>query len=254
VHIPKRSSHSSQIRHIESRDGSISIPPPHPIPVRDRRRRSKGFLVGADLLEWVANPETEAQKRVDTILRLIVELRDLKRTYDKGVEQTFSWQGKIFITTPNDLTDLDRAHSNNKRRHLSMDLNSCLQRYKFAPHYWYELGDRPLVGWSSGIERPQDPNEPREDVWYTEEDAIICIVELAREGLLKDLRKCHHCGDWFFASFIHQKFCQKSCQQEHFRSSPEYKEARRVYMRNHRATYGKRHFKAPKRNAKKAEK
>src|SRR5438445_10402729 len=77
VHMPNSSSHSSQIRHIQSRDGSLGIGRYRTDRKQVDRRRSLGPLLGDDLLTWVIKPETDAQKRVEAILNLIVELRAL---------------------------------------------------------------------------------------------------------------------------------------------------------------------------------
>jgi hypothetical protein len=250
VHMPKRASHSSQIRHIGLSDGSLRIRRYRPDRKQVERRRSLGPLLGDDLLTWVTKPETDAQKRVDSILSLIVELRDLSANDQPGSEDTFLWQGKVFSTTSNIHKNGSLPKASARQDDLMSELNHRLRRYKFSPHYWCELGDRPIVGWFSGIGRPRDEHDPDEDVWFTEEDAIICILELAREGLFKNLRRCH-CGDWFFARFVHQKFCCKICQQDFYRSSPGYKAVRRAYMKDLRALHKKSYFRVP--SAKKRE-
>jgi hypothetical protein len=59
------------------------------------------------------------------------------------------------------------------------------------------------------------------------------IVKLSRMGLHLRIRRCKNCTRWFFARFRHQSYCQEKCQREHFRSSEEWKEKRRVYMRRY---------------------
>jgi hypothetical protein len=245
VHMPNKTSHSSQVRHIDSRDGKISIRRYRPDRKQVERRRSLGPLLGDDMLAWVIKPETAAQKRINAILELIVELRDLGGKVQVGTENTFLWQGMVFSTNSTILKSGALPKMSARQDELRSELNHRLRRYKLSPHYWCELGDRPIVGWYSEIDRPREEDEPEEDVWYTEEDAIICIVELARQGLFKDLRRCH-CGDWLFARFAHQKFCCKSCQQAFYRSSPEYKAERRAYMKNNRALNKKTYFRVPK--------
>jgi len=243
--MPNKISHSSQVRHIEARDGLLKISRYRPDRKQVERRRSLGPLLGDDMLTWVINPETKAQKRIDAILNLIVELRDLSAKDQVGTEDTFLWQGMIFSATSNIQKNGSLPKTNARQDDLHSELNRRLRRYKLSPHYWCELGDRPIVGWYSGIDRSRNEEKPEEDVWYTEEDAIVCIVELARQGLFKDLRRCY-CGEWLFARFAHQKFCCKTCQQSFYRSSPEYKAARRIYMKSNRALNKKTHFRVPK--------
>ena len=163
------------------------------------------------------------------------------------------WQGLVFTAktdTPNN-GSLPKVSA--RARELQHKLNHRLSVYKLMPYYWCNLGDRPIVAWTSWKERPRSPEEPEEDVSFTEEDAIIRILDLAREGLLSRVRRCV-CEDWFLAGFVHQKFCCRRCQQGHFRSSSEYKDGRRAYMKDLRAKHKKTYFKAPKRRAKKTSK
>jgi hypothetical protein len=63
------------------------------------------------------------------------------------------------------------------------------------------------------------------------------IISLSRIGLHFRVRRCKNCTRWFFARFRHQLYCQEKCQREHFRSSEEWKEKRRVYMRRYMRGY-----------------
>src|SRR5947209_461435 len=148
-----------------------------------------GVLIGADLLNWVANPQTDAQRRIDSILRLIVQLRDLNRANDKTREIAVLWQGKRFSTSRHIYSKRTEA----AERELSARLNRCLQRYKFEPMYYHQLDDRPVLGWFSGLEKSPASDERASEAEFSEGDAIICIMELAREDLFKDLQTCD-CG------------------------------------------------------------
>jgi hypothetical protein len=63
--------------------------------------------------------------------------------------------------------------------------------------------------------------------------ALIKLLQLAEQGLLGRVRKCakKECGRWFFARFQHQRFDKAKCQQETFRSDPEWKQKRAEHMR-----------------------
>jgi hypothetical protein len=63
--------------------------------------------------------------------------------------------------------------------------------------------------------------------------ALIKLLHLGDKGLLSRVRKCgkRECGEWFYARFEHQRFHSKRCQQEAFRSDPEWKKHRAEYMK-----------------------
>ena len=71
---------------------------------------------------------------------------------------------------------------------------------------------------------------------FGEEDVVLKILELATHGSLHRLKTCKHigCEKWFYARVRHQHFCSFKCQQVHFRSSPESKHKRKLYMRTYR--------------------
>jgi hypothetical protein len=63
--------------------------------------------------------------------------------------------------------------------------------------------------------------------------AIVKLLHLADKGLIGRVRKCakEPCGKWFYAKFEHQRFHSMRCQQETFKTSPEWKRQRREYMK-----------------------
>jgi hypothetical protein len=68
--------------------------------------------------------------------------------------------------------------------------------------------------------------------------ALIKLLHLADRGLIGRLRKCTsgECAKWFYARFEHQRFHSARCQQETFRSDPEWKKQRAEYMKELRQT------------------
>jgi hypothetical protein len=66
--------------------------------------------------------------------------------------------------------------------------------------------------------------------------ALVKLLHLADRGLIGRVRKCarNQCGKWFFARFQHQRFHSERCQQETFKSDPEWKMQRAKYMKDHR--------------------
>jgi hypothetical protein len=63
--------------------------------------------------------------------------------------------------------------------------------------------------------------------------AFLRVLQLAEKGALARVRRCGYveCGRWYFARFEHKDFCSTRCQQKAIRSSPEWKEKRRNYMK-----------------------
>lgn len=66
-----------------------------------------------------------------------------------------------------------------------------------------------------------------------EGEALLTVLRISQKGVLNRVRKCPRCGRWFFARFRHQRFCQLTCQQKHFRDSEAWKEHRREWMRDY---------------------
>jgi hypothetical protein len=208
-----------------------------------------GPEMAEDLLTWASTTESEGAARINAILQLIVELGDLSLKKGDKEEYTFGWHGRVFTARVNMLRGAFPEKSGREVQ-LASELNHRLFRYKLSPRYWITLGEYPILGWRSGKERPRDEEDPEEDAWFTEEDAIIAILDLAREGLLCKIRRCY-CGDWFFAKFVHQKFCCLGCQQKYYRSSEDYKAKRRAYMKDLRALHKKTYLISPKERVKK---
>jgi hypothetical protein len=250
--MPKRVSHSAQIIEIESSDGKFSLRPPTLTPASIPRRRRLVRGIGEDLVCWVSTTKSKEAERINTILELIVELGDLILNRGDEEEHTFGWQGRVF-TAKLKMGRGFRPKKSDREIQLESKLNGLLLRYQLSPWYWMTIGSYPIVGGWSRKNRPKDQEDPEEDVWFTEEDAIVAIIDLAREGLLCKLRRCH-CRDWFFANFIHQKFCCTRCQQEYYRSSEDYKAKRRTYMKNLRELHKKTYLVSPKKRARKTKK
>jgi hypothetical protein len=63
--------------------------------------------------------------------------------------------------------------------------------------------------------------------------ALVKVLHLADKGLLMRVRKCawQECGRWYFARFQHQEFCSGRCQQRAARSTQEWKDKRKAYMK-----------------------
>jgi hypothetical protein len=56
---------------------------------------------------------------------------------------------------------------------------------------------------------------------------ILIVVRFAETGLLRRIRRCLRCNNWFFARFNHQRFCEKRCQVLHYQTGEYWKQRRR---------------------------
>jgi hypothetical protein len=251
--MPKRTSHSAQIIEIKHSDGQFSFKPPTSTAASIPRRRQLVREIGEDLVSWVSTTRSKETERINTILQLIVELGDLSLHRGDAEEHTFGWQGRVFTAKLN-MGRGFRPNKSDQEIPLVSKLNHLLLRYHLSPWYWLTIGQYPILGWWSRKNRLKDEDNPEEDVGFTEEDAVVAIIDLAREGLLCKIRRCLHCGDWFFASFTNQKFCHVRCQQDYYRSSEAYKAKRRAYMKNLRDLHKKTYPVSPKERARKARK
>lgn len=243
--MPKRTSHSSQITRILLADGQLSFGGPQPSQAASVRHR--GPEIGDDLLTWASTNKSAAAERINSILELIVELGEHSRQNDKAEEQLFELHGRTFAAN---VAVIGGSLPKRSAREVALEtkLNHRLLAYRLSPWYYASLGLYPILGWWSKKDRPKDDDDPAANVWFTEEDAIIQIIDLAREGLLSRIRRCP-CRGWFFAKFSHQRFCCTRCQQAYFRSSPEYREKRKKYMKDLRALHKKTYFPSHKKHS-----
>jgi hypothetical protein len=84
-----------------------------------------------------------------------------------------------------------------------------------------------------------DPKQPLLFHWKSnkpEGDLLLHLVRLSETNLLDRVRRCSKCRIWFFARFRHQRYCTTRCQQSAYKTSEEWKDRRRKYMREYRRT------------------
>jgi hypothetical protein len=68
-------------------------------------------------------------------------------------------------------------------------------------------------------------------------EAIVALLVLDDKRQVDRIRKCLHCGTWFYARFKHQKFCNdraKDCQWSHYHSSDWRKQQNKKHQAAHR--------------------
>jgi predicted RNA-binding Zn ribbon-like protein len=97
-------------------------------------------------------------------------------------------------------------------------------RLTLTPELATSSGDYWTVDWRPRIGRHKNPAQA---------EALYRALQLASRGLLSRVRKCERpgCGVWFFARFTHARFHNARCQQQVFRSDPDWKRKRREYMK-----------------------
>lgn len=74
--------------------------------------------------------------------------------------------------------------------------------------------------------------------------AALAAILLFKEVRLSRIRRCLHCGTWFYAHLERQTFCSdrvKRCQWKHYHS-PEWRKRNRELNRKHQRAYRERLF------------
>jgi hypothetical protein len=117
------------------------------------------------------------------------------------------------------------------------EINSILSEFKLTPVLHPSAETLYGVeGWEVFLDSGTN------DVSTAEAFALQSVLELGKEGLLTRVKRCGNskCNRWFYSRFNTQKFHSSRCQQEAFRSDPEWKRKRRAYMRNLRQLHKRR--------------
>lgn len=67
-----------------------------------------------------------------------------------------------------------------------------------------------------------------------ENRAVFIVLELVSRRLLQRIRRCRQCKAWFCAVTEHQASCGDNCRKKFSSTSAEFKNKRRLYMRDYR--------------------
>ena len=127
-------------------------------------------------------------------------------------------------------------------------LNELLLRYRLTPSIVAQARGRrrlcsmecnEIVGGCCRADTKALPTKPPEPA-MDEPGAIQKMLALSRNGYLDRVRTCVACEQWFYARFSHAKFCSRGCQQRYFRSSEDFKEHKKQYMRALRKLHSER--------------
>jgi hypothetical protein len=185
--------------------------------------RGEGF--GVLVVEFLNCAVPEAKRRIVTLLLELKEAATYLRPARKGYFRLLDCRDRI------------------KR------INRRLARYQTIPILWSASS-------SSGNFVFEDVPASRNDAEYDECEAARALFELAKMNLLGSLRecKCEHStgGRWFFAKFLHQKFCTPKCQIRWNASTEDAKKYRRDNKReNYDAKKRRDNYLANKRSSQK---
>ncbi len=115
-------------------------------------------------------------------------------------------------------------------------INRELAKFRFLPHLSSWSNRHWLVTWHVGVGQ-KHPGAPGD---LSEGTVLQLVLDLGRAGQLNRLRRCMRCRKWLYATYKHQTFCSKKCQEGHYRKSEEWKAKRRAYMQEYRHEYMRR--------------
>jgi hypothetical protein len=114
------------------------------------------------------------------------------------------------------------------------EINRKLAEYRFLPSI-FRLPDRQWsVTWQIAPRGPEKVKVHNGVMQMNDGIALQTILDIFRAGYVGRIRRCTHCGRWFFAKVGHQTFCSMKCQQKLYAQSEEWKKKRRNYMREYR--------------------
>ena len=207
-------------------------------------RTPPGAATAYVAITWLnASKEHAGKKRIIELLQTANELAALTRPEMLPTVHLLTWKPK---GTKVQLKNLRRSGRVARR------LRRQLSRYKVHPEvspgrngvwrqHWKALtrtSELPITVFAQG---------DTEAYSFCEEDVVLRILELAKQGNLHRIRKCRYCGNWFFARVRHGNYCQRKCQQANFRTSEQFRAYRSIYMRQYRRDETSRNTRARER-------
>jgi hypothetical protein len=192
---------------------------------------------GKALAEWLnQNPSGGAQRQVTRLIDDLWELRRLAPHQKSFLNFETAMQSarphkEMHRTPVFSLADKDLIPSGEFRRKLRA-IDTQLARHKMRPRI---VSGHANV--SNALMRKRRTAYRWE--WYygrnPATEAVHQLMKLEEQNLLERVRQCMCCHRWLFARFIHQKFCGQSCQLKSYKSSEDWKEHRRKWLKHHRA-------------------
>jgi hypothetical protein len=183
-------------------------------------RQSLGAYEGSLLTEWLNQPRRTGDHR--RIERLLVNLSVVFSLRLRGSPTGLG----VMLEDFRDFLGLEKSQVKTFDKCLK-EVQTELEHYRMRPILRdLDSATEPKMGgalnfdWDSG-----DSPAAR---------AILLIMSLGNLGLVQRVRHCRNCKRWFYAKFSHNEFCSTKCQQAHYKSSPQWREQRKKYMRQYR--------------------
>ena len=190
----------------------------HVAPLISFHRSMARFLVGA---LNAGGPDVQALRE------LVRKLNEVdRRIREKGYPGSESKVG-LFDIPGNLELEFRRRGFDDATRKLLSDIQRELGEFKVTlwPAYPQRSGWK-FLWWIPGIAR----DSPRVVYWMNR----ALVHDFAAAGLLRSVRECDFCQDWYFARKEDQRFDKLSCRERYHRSSEEGKAKRAKYMRDRR--------------------
>ncbi len=197
-------------------------------------RKCAGEDEASDLLYWL----NERRRTADhaRIERLLKNLAILRRWFGEGTNKADELPWDAGVSWDVGLVALSDSRS------ALASVRRELRRHRF----WPALAN--VVSPSSRTKGS------KLDFWWSPvkrsganmSAAVLTIQLLGTSGLLHRIQQCKKCSRWFFARTIVQKLCSEKCRKQLYKSSPQFKEHRRKYMRQYRAHTEAKRFRKQK--------
>ncbi len=214
--------------------------------LQDNDRKTKSRVAQERVLNPIQErPSDPGVKRVERVLDLLVTAERLRaEIYDRAFsrnspkdelasnydssEERRRFPQAVVGNTP--FSDPLTRELNERYRKCLTDLASCLKRYRSFSVVWdshyYWLTRFP-------VDSARSPQE------YWEHSTVHWLLKFLDErpnyensqSELARFRRCAICSRWIFAVTDHQRFCGEDCRKRNAANSPEFKQKRRIYMK-----------------------
>jgi len=179
-----------------------------------------------DLIKFLNQTKTVRGKKIVSILERMLELEEMTRPIkpEEPMIAAVEWERS-------DPKKYEVHWEIEKRRAM---LQNELSEYWFTPHAEVAMGgggqgpSQWAVWWKGDLRSSRE-----EHLRMDASEVLELILKLTQVGDLSRLRRCMQCRRWLFASFRHQTFCSRKCQQKNYTQSDAWKAHRRAYMRRY---------------------
>jgi hypothetical protein len=164
---------------------------------------------------------------VQAIREAVRKLNEIdRRIREKGYPGSESKVG-LFDNPGNLEIELRKRGFDDATRRLLNEIQRELGDFKVTMWPAYPTRSGWKINWMiSGFA----PDSPKLVYWMNK----ALIHDLAAAGLLRSVRECDFCQDWYFARKGDQRFCKPYCRERYHRSTEEGKAKKAKYMRDRR--------------------